>query len=89
MAPVDTAIGVTAAGVAVAGHIFPWSTLAIEQVEMGKFSTRYRTMFTLERLTLRGPGGLVVLDPAMMRNGHRVVGNAWRRMRLAGSDVTV
>ena len=33
--------------------------------------------------------GVLVLDPAMMRNGHRVVGNAWRRMRLAGSDVTV
>ena len=89
LAPADTAIGVTAAGVAVAGHIFPWSTLAIEQVEMGKISTRYRTMFTLERLTLRGPGGLVVLDPALMRNGHRIIGNAWRRMRLAGSDVTV
>ena len=89
MAPADTAIGVTAAGVAVAGHIFPWSTLAIEQVELGKLSTRYRTMFTLERLTLRGPGGVVVLDPALMRNGHRIIGNAWRRMRLAGSGVTV
>jgi hypothetical protein len=84
MAPADTAIGVTAAGVAVAGHIFPWSTLAIEQVELAKFSIRYRTMFTLERLTLVGPGGAVVLDPALMRNGHLIIGNAWRRMRLAG-----
>jgi hypothetical protein len=84
MAPADTAIGVTAAGVAVAGHIFPWSTLAIEQVELAKFSIRYRTMFTLERLTLVGPGGVVVLDPALMRNGHLIIGNAWRRMRLAG-----
>jgi hypothetical protein len=89
LAPADTAIGVTAAGVAVAGHIFPWSTLAIEQVDLGKLSSRYRTMFTLERLTLSGPGGVVVLDPALMRNGHRIIGNAWRRMRLAGSGVTV
>jgi 4-amino-4-deoxy-L-arabinose transferase-like glycosyltransferase len=89
MAPANTVIGVTAAGVAVAGQIFPWSTLAIEQVELAKLSSRYRTMFTLERLTLMGPGGIVVLDPAMMRNGHRIVGNAWRRMRLAGSGVTV
>ena len=89
MAPADTVIGVTAAGVAVAGHIFPWSTLAIEQVELGKTSSRYRTMFTLERLALRGPGGVVVLYPALMRTGHMIIGNAWRRMRLAGSDVTV
>ena len=84
MAPADTAIGVTAAGVAVAGHIFPWSTLAIEQVELAKFGSRYRTMFTLERLTLVGSGGVVVLHPALMRNGHLIIGNAWRRMRLAG-----
>jgi hypothetical protein len=84
MAPADTAIGVTAAGVAVAGQIFPWSTLAIEQVELAKFGARYRTIFTLERLTLVGPGGVVVLDPALMRNGHLIIGNAWRRMRLAG-----
>lgn len=84
MAPADTAIAVTAAGVAVAGHIFPWSTLAIEQVELAKFGTRYRTMFTLERLTLVGSGSVVVLDPALMRNGHLIIGNAWRRMRLAG-----
>lgn len=84
MAPADTAIGVTAAGVAVAGHIFPWSTLAIEQVELAKFGARYRTVFTLERLTLAGPEGVVVLDPALMRNGHLIIGNAWRRMRLAG-----
>ena len=84
MAPADTAIGVTAAGIAVAGHIFPWSTLAIEQVELAKFGSRYRTMFTLERLTFVGSGGVVVLDPALMRNGHLIIGNAWRRMRLAG-----
>jgi hypothetical protein len=31
----------------------------------------------------------VVLDPALMRNGHLIIGNAWRRMRLAGSGGTV
>jgi hypothetical protein len=89
MAPADTAIGVTAAGVAVAGHVLPWATLAIEQVEFARFGARYRTMFTLERLTLSGPGGVVVLDPALMGNGHLIIGNAWRRMRLAGPGGTV
>jgi hypothetical protein len=89
MAPADTVIGVTPAGVAVAGQIFPWPTLAIEQVELAKFGARYRTMFTLERLTLAGPGGVVVFDPALMRNGHLIIGNAWRRMRLAGRGGTV
>jgi hypothetical protein len=89
MAPAQTTIGVTAAGVAVAGQIFPWSTLAIEQVELAKFGVRYRTMFTLERLTLVGSAGVVVLDPALMRNGHLIIGNAWRRMRLAGPPGSV
>jgi hypothetical protein len=89
MAPAGTAIGVDAAGVAVGAQIFPWPTLSIEQVELLKFGSRYRTMFMLERLVLAGPGGVIVLDPAMMRNGHLIVGNAWRRMRLAGHDATV
>jgi amino acid transporter len=89
MAPADTVVGITAAGVAVAGQIFPWSTLAIEQVELARFGARYRTMFTLERLTLAGQGVVVVLDPALMRNGHLIIGNAWRRMRLAGPRDTV
>lgn len=89
MAPADTIIGITPAGIAVAGQIFPWSTLSIEQVELAKFGIRYRTMFTLERLTLAGQGGVVVLDPALMRNGHLLIGNAWRRMRLAGPAGTV
>jgi 4-amino-4-deoxy-L-arabinose transferase-like glycosyltransferase len=86
LAPANTAIGVTAAGIAVAGQVFPWSTLAIDQVEFAKLGTRHRTMFTLERLALAGPGGIVVLDPALMRNGHRIIGNAWRRMRQAGPN---
>ena len=89
MAPAGTAIGVDAAGVAVAGQIFPWPTLSIEQVEMLKLGAKYRTLFTLERLVLVGPGGTIVLDPVLMRNGHRLIGNAWRRMRLAGHDAPV
>jgi hypothetical protein len=89
MAPAGTAIGVDAAGVAVGGQIFPWPTLSVEQVEMLKLGTRYRTLFTLERLVLAGPGGTIVLDPVLMRNGHRIIGNAWRRMRLAGHDAPV
>jgi hypothetical protein len=89
MAPAGTAIGVDAAGVAVGGQIFSWPTLSIEQVEMLNLAARYRTLFTLERLVLAGPDGTIVLDPVLMRNGHRIVGNAWRRMRLAGHDAPV
>jgi 4-amino-4-deoxy-L-arabinose transferase-like glycosyltransferase len=89
MAPAGTAIGVDAAGVAVGGQIFPWPTLSIEQVEMLKLGAKYRTLFTLERLVLVGPDGTIVLDPVLMRNGHRIIGNAWRRMRLAGHDASV
>jgi hypothetical protein len=89
MAPAGTAIGVDAAGVAVGGQIFAWPTLSIEQVEMLKLGAKYRTLFTLERLVLAGPDGTIVLDPVLMRNGHRIVGNAWRRMRLAGHDAAV
>jgi hypothetical protein len=56
---------------------------------MLKLGAKYRTLFTLERLVLAGPGGGVVLDPVLMRNGHRIIGNAWRRMRLAGHDAPV
>jgi len=89
MAPAGTAIGVDAAGIAVGVQIFPWPTLSIEQVEMLRLGARYRTLFTLERLVLAGPGGTIVLDPVLMRNGHRLIGNAWRRMRLAGHDAPV
>jgi hypothetical protein len=89
MAPAGTAIGVDAAGVAVGGQISPWPTLSIEQVEMLKLGAKYRTLFTLERLVLAGSDGTIVLDPVLMRNGHRIVGNAWRRMRLAGHDAAV
>lgn len=85
MATEGTAIGVDAAGVTVAGRIQAWSTLSIEQIELGKYSTRQSTLLTLDRLTLKGPEGLVVLDPAMMRNGHLIIGNAWRRMRAAAA----
>ena len=85
MAPEGTAIGVDAAGVTVAGRVQAWPTLVIEQIELGKYSTRQSTLLTLDRLTLKGPEGLVVLDPAMMRNGHLIIGNAWRRMRASAA----
>lgn len=85
MATEGTAIGVDAAGVTVAGKTHPWSTFTIEQVELGRYSTRRATMFTLERLALTGPDGRVVLDPGLMRNGHLIIGNAWRRMRAVAT----
>ncbi|CAN5703727.1 hypothetical protein BH11PSE3_BH11PSE3_24420 [soil metagenome] len=89
LAPAGTAIHVSSAGVAVAGQIFPWSTLAVDQVEFARLGSRYRTMFTIERLILAAPGAMVVLDPALMQNGHPIIGNVWRRMRLAGPGGTV
>jgi hypothetical protein len=86
LAPAGSAIGVDASGIAVAGRIFLWPTLAIEQVELAKFGARRRVMFTLERLTLAGPRGTIVLDPTMMRNGQLIIGNAWRCMRLAAGS---
>jgi hypothetical protein len=81
MATEGTAIGVDATGVIVAGRTHPWSSLAIEQVEFGRYGNRRANMFTLDRLALAGPEGRVVLDPGLMRNGHLIIGNAWRRMR--------
>lgn len=85
MAPEGTAIGVDAAGVIVGGWTHPWPALAIEQVELGRYRSSRATILTLDRLALRGPGGLIVLDPAMMRNGHLIIGNVWRRMRAAAT----
>ena len=85
LASEGTAIGVDAAGVTVGGRVHAWPALAIEQVELGKYSSQRSTLFTLDRLALRGPEGLVVLDPGMMGNGHLLIGNAWRRMRAAAT----
>jgi hypothetical protein len=81
LAPAGSTIGVDAAGVAIAGQVFAWSTLAIDQVELAEYTSRRSTMLTLERLTLAGHFGPVVLDPAMMQNGHLIIGNAWRRLQ--------
>jgi hypothetical protein len=81
LAPVGSTIGVDAAGVAIAGQVFAWSTLAVDQVELAEYTSRRSTMLTLERLTLAGHSGTVVLDPAMMENGHLIIGNAWRRLQ--------
>ena len=89
LAPADTAIGVTAAGVAVAGHIFPWSTSPSSRSSWANSAPVTARCSPSSASRSAGPGGLVVLDPALMRNGHRIIGNAWRRMRLAGSGVTV
>ena len=87
MAPAGSPIRVDATGVTVAGRTMPWQTLAIDQVEFSRYGTRRAIILTLERLTLAGPEGRVVLDPVLMRNGHLIVGNAWRRMR-AGRAAT-
>ncbi|MDB5486846.1 MAG: hypothetical protein JWQ58_561 [Reyranella sp.] len=83
LAAAGTVIGVDAAGLTVAGTTLPWSALAIEQVEFRRYSTRQAVIFTLERLVLRGPAGIVVLDPILIGNGHLLIGNVWRRMRAA------
>ena len=89
LAPADTAIGVTAAGVAVAGHISPgrpWPSSRSSWANSAPVTARCSPS-TGSRSAVRAVSWCSI--PALMRNGHRIIGNAWRWMRLAGSGVTV
>jgi hypothetical protein len=77
-----SAVSFAASGLGVAGQVFPWETLEIDQVEFAVFHTRNNeTTYLIERLSLAAPTGHVVLDPAMMKNGLLIVDNSWRRLR--------
>ena len=81
LAAVGSKISLDATGLSIAGQVFPWLALGIDQVEFTKLSTRYLDVFLIERLLLSAPAGRVVLDPAMMQNGRVIVDNVWRRLR--------
>jgi hypothetical protein len=77
-----SAVSLDASGLGIAAQVFPWATLAIDQVEFAAFHTRNNeTTYLIDRLSLAAPTGRVVLDPAMMKNGLLIVDNTWRRLR--------
>jgi len=80
--PPGTAIRLDAEGLAVATQSFAWPSLALEQVEfsVGSSGADSDTVYTLQRLSLASPGGLIVLDKGMIGNGYLIVDNVWRRL---------
>jgi hypothetical protein len=85
LAPPGTAIFLDDKGLAVGSSIFPWSLLAVDQVELtagsvpqGEYSST--VIHLIERLALTAGDKTVVLDSAMMENGALLVGNAWRKL---------
>ena len=80
--PPGTAIRLDAEGLAVATQRFAWPSLALEQVEfsVGSSGADSDTVYTIQRLSLASPGGPIVLDKGMIRNGYLIVDNVWRRL---------
>jgi len=84
MAPAGTAIGVDAQGLSLAGEVFAWRSLAIDQVEITSYSAggdSPDTFHVIDRLSLAAATRIIVLDKAMMQNGPLLVDNAWRLLR--------
>lgn len=79
-------VRIDAAGLAVNGSSSAWSALAIDTVEFRRISSKRLTVYMFERLVIANPAGIMVLDVAMIGNGHFVVGTAWRRLRAAHPD---
>lgn len=82
MPPPGTAIRLDADHLAVAEQSFAWPSLAVEQVEIsaGSSGANSDTVYTIERLSLASPGGPLVLDKGMLKNGYMIVDNVWRRL---------
>ena len=84
--PLGSRIGFNATGLSIGGQAaLPWSSLQVHQVDFAEFTSRYTSMFMIERLSLDAPSGPLVLDPMMMRNGRVFVDNIWRRLHPAVS----
>ena len=86
--PAGTAIFIDAKGLSVGAEIVPWSSLAIDQVELTRTSVSSgdttSVIHVIERLSLLAGTKSIVLDRAMLQNGLLLVDNAWRRMRSSG-----
>jgi hypothetical protein len=80
--PPGAAIRLDAEGLAVAAQSFAWPSFALEQVEfsVGSSGADSDTVYTIQRLSLASPGGLIVLDKGMIGNGYLIVDNVWRRL---------
>src|SRR5882757_7222570 len=84
MEPAGTEVGVDAEGLSLAGKVFAWPSLAIDQVEMKSYragTDTPETFHVIDRLSLAAATRVIVLDKAMMQNGPLFVDNAWRLMR--------
>lgn len=81
--PPGTAIRLDAGRLTVATQSFAWPSLSVEAVEIsaGSSGADSDTVYTIERLSLASPGGPIVLDKGMFRNGYMIVDNVWRRLR--------
>jgi hypothetical protein len=86
LAAEGSVVRVDASGLAVSGISFAWSALAIDTVEFRRISSKRLTLYMFERLLIANPAGAIALDVAMIRNGHFIVGTAWRRLRAAHPD---
>jgi hypothetical protein len=83
--PAGSRIGFDAAGLSIGDRTLPWSLLQIHQVDFAEFTSRYASMYRIERLSLAVSSDPVVLDAEMMRNGRVFVDNIWRRLQPAVS----
>lgn len=83
--PAGSRIGFDAAGLSIGDRTLPWSLLQIHQVDFAEFTSRYASMYRIERLSLAASSDPVVLDAEMMRNGRVFVDNIWRRLQPAVS----
>jgi hypothetical protein len=83
LAAAGTRIALTPTGLVVGTRLLEWPSLRIDQVEFSKHINRNATRYEIERLSLASAREVVVLDSAMIRDGHHVVGNAWQRLQPA------
>ena len=83
--PAGSRIGFDATGLSIGDRTLAWSLLEIHQVDFAEFTSRYASMYRIERLSLAASSGPVVLDAEMMRNGRVFIDNIWRRLHPAVS----
>ncbi|SRR5882757_2596433 len=81
--PAGSRISFDATGLSIGDRTLPWRLLQIHQVDFAEFTSRYASMYRIERLSLAASSGPVILDAEMMRNGRAFVDNIWRQLHPA------
>jgi uncharacterized membrane protein YuzA (DUF378 family) len=84
LAPAGTPIRVDTNGLTVGAETFTWPSLAIEQAEIKHVSGGAENpdgFLVIERLSLVAGARVIAFDKAMLRNGPKIVDNAWRELR--------